>query len=46
MDRERLIEEITECVLARLSVSADTKNAISDIEELGKAIERLKKNFK
>ena len=40
-ERERLIEEITERVLQRISVRADTQTAKANVEELGQVIENL-----
>ena len=40
-EREQLIEEITERVLARLAVSADVSQAILRIDELKRAINSL-----
>ena len=40
-ERERLIEEITERVLQRISVRADTQKAKANVEELGHVIDNL-----
>lgn len=40
-ERERMIEEITERVLQRISVRADTQKAKADVKELGQVIENL-----
>lgn len=40
-ERERLIEEITERVLQRISVRADTQKAKANVEELGQVIDNL-----
>lgn len=43
-EREQLIEEITKRVLERISVRADTKDAVVKIEGLQKAIDGLTQN--
>lgn len=40
-ERERMIEEITERVLQRISVRADTQKAKANVEELGQVIDNL-----
>ena len=40
-ERERLIEEITERVLQRISVRADTQKTKANVEELGQVIDNL-----
>ena len=40
-ERERLIEEVTQRVLERLSVSLDISDALAKIEELDRALKRL-----
>lgn len=40
-ERERMIEEITERVLQRISVRADTQKAKADVKELGQVIDNL-----
>ena len=40
-ERERMIEEITERVLQRISVRADTQTAKANVEELGQVIDNL-----
>ena len=40
-ERERMIEEITERVLQRISVRADTQQAKANVEELGQVIDNL-----
>lgn len=40
-EREKLIKEITNEVLSRISVSTDTKNAITQIDGLNEALKRL-----
>ena len=40
-ERERMIEEITERVLQRISVRADTQKAKANVEELGQVINNL-----
>lgn len=40
-ERERLIEEIIERVLQRISVRADTQKAKANVEELGQVIDNL-----
>lgn len=40
-EREQMIEEITERVLQRISVRADTQKAKADVKELGQAIDNL-----
>ena len=40
-ERERMIEEITERVLQRISVRADTQKAKANVEKLGQVIDNL-----
>ena len=40
-EQERMIEEITERVLQRISVRADTQTAKADVEKLGQVIDNL-----
>ena len=40
-ERERMIDEITERVLQRISVRADTQKAKADVKELGQVIDNL-----
>lgn len=40
-DREKLVEEITQKVIERLSITADVTQAVQDIEELKKALESV-----
>ena len=40
-ERERMIEEITERVLQRISFRADTRKAKANVEELGQVIDNL-----
>lgn len=40
-ERERMIAEITERVLQRISVRADTQKAKADVKELGQVIDNL-----
>lgn len=40
-EREQMIEEITERVLQRISVRADTQKAKADVKELGQVIDNL-----
>ena len=40
-ERERMIEEITERVLQRISIRADTQKAKVDVKELGQVIDNL-----
>ena len=40
-ERERMIEEITERVLQRISIRADTQKAKADVKELGQVIDNL-----
>ena len=40
-ERERMIEEITERVLQRISVRADTQKAKADVKELGQVIDNM-----
>ena len=40
-ERERMIEEITERVLQRIFVRADTQKAKADVKELGQVIDNL-----
>ena len=40
-ERERMIEEITERVLQRISIRADTQKAKTDVKELGQVIDNL-----
>ena len=40
-ERERMIDEITERVLQRISVRADTQTAKANVEELGQVIDNL-----
>ena len=40
-EREKLIEEVTQRVLERLSVSLDISDALAKIEELDRALKRL-----
>ena len=40
-ERERMIAEITERVLQRISVRADTQKAKANVEELGQVIDNL-----
>lgn len=40
-ERERMIEEITERVLQRISISADFQKALMEIKELKQAIDGL-----
>ncbi len=42
-DRKQLTEELVKEVLARLSVCADVKNAVQNIEALNNAIKNLGK---
>ena len=40
-EKEELIKEITDRVIERISVSADTRNAILQIKQLEKALDNL-----
>ncbi len=42
-ERKKMVEEVTEQVLNRLSLAADTQQAITQIDSLNKALERLEK---
>ena len=44
-NRKQMIEDITNSVLARISVDADVKDAILNIKALKKELDELKKYF-